>query len=116
MGIIRVSGIRIYAYHGCLDEEARIGGNYEVNVELRCNLEESANSDRLEDTVDYVAVNELVEREMSVRSKLIEHVARRIADAVRANFPNVTAVSVEVIKINPPINGNVRQVSVIYKA
>ena len=26
MGLITVSGIRVYAYHGCLAEEARIGG------------------------------------------------------------------------------------------
>ena len=31
---INVSGIQLYAFHGCLDEEAKIGGKYEVDVRI----------------------------------------------------------------------------------
>lgn len=34
MGLIEVNGIRVFAYHGCLDEEARIGGHYLVDVHV----------------------------------------------------------------------------------
>ena len=34
MGLIEVNGIRVYAYHGCLTEEGRIGGHYSVDVSI----------------------------------------------------------------------------------
>lgn len=38
MGLIEVNGIRVFAYHGCLDEEARIGGHYLVDVHVEGSL------------------------------------------------------------------------------
>jgi dihydroneopterin aldolase len=32
MGEIKVNNIKVYAYHGCLDEEAKIGSDYVVNL------------------------------------------------------------------------------------
>ena len=52
MGIISVSGIRVFAHHGCMSEERLIGSDYIVNE--GADLSISANTDRLEDTVDYV--------------------------------------------------------------
>lgn len=54
MGIIKVNNIKLYAYHGCLDEEAKIGSEYRVDVAVKVDLKKSAKTDALEDTVDYV--------------------------------------------------------------
>ena len=35
MGIININGIKVYAYHGCMEEEAIIGGNYIVDVKIK---------------------------------------------------------------------------------
>ena len=112
MGIIRVNGIRLYAYHGCLKEEAKIGTEYEVNVVLHTNFDEAAKMDDLTKTIDYVTVNEIVERQVAIRSKLIEHVAQRIINELKETFTTLEKVSVSVAKINPPINGNVASVAV----
>ena len=112
MGIITVSGIKLYAYHGCMQEEAKIGSYYEVDVMLESDLSEAAMSDNLTQTVDYVAVNKIVTEEMAIRSKLLEHVAQRIIAKLADNHPEIVTMEVSVAKLNPPINGNVDRVVV----
>ncbi|MEK6616471.1 MAG: dihydroneopterin aldolase, partial [Bacteroidota bacterium] len=70
MGKILVEGIKLYAYHGCMKEEAVIGGNYIVDVCLEANLDKPSKSDKLDETIDYVTVYEIVKKEMAVRSNL----------------------------------------------
>ena len=77
MGVITVSGIKLYAYHGCMKEEAKIGSDYEVDVVLESDLSKAAMTDDLTQTIDYVAVNKIVAEEMAIRSKLLEYVAKR---------------------------------------
>lgn len=113
MGTIQVNNIKLYAYHGCLDEEAKIGSEYKVNVEVKAALKKSAISDDLIDTVDYVHLNYIVKTEMAVRSKLLEHVAKRIIDRIFKELQTVKKAKVGVAKINPPIGGNVEEVVII---
>ena len=84
-----------------------------VDVVLTADLKKAASSDKLSDTIDYVTVYEIVKEEMAIRSKLIEHVAKRIYDRLRKNFPQVSAIEVKVTKLNPPINGTVESTSVV---
>src|SRR5205085_2428851 len=103
--------IKLYAYHGCLQEESVIGGHYIIDVLIETDFEEAAQTDDLNKTVDYDLVYNLVKREMQKPSKLIEHVARRIADGLIKEMVRIDAVEVSVIKINPPVNGDVEKVS-----
>jgi dihydroneopterin aldolase len=113
MHTIKVNKIKIYAYHGCLPEETKIGGNYEVNVILQTDFEEAAKTDDLSKTIDYVHVNTIVKEEMAIPSKLIEEVAHRIVTRFKKELTNLLHYSVEIVKICPPINGDVESVSVI---
>ncbi|MBF90941.1 MAG: dihydroneopterin aldolase [Flavobacteriales bacterium] len=112
MGVITVSGIKLYAFHGCMQEEAKIGSDYEVDVVLECDFSEAAMSDDLTQTVNYVAVNKIVTEEMAIRSKLLEHVAQRIITKLADNHPEIVSMEVSVAKLNPPIDGNVDRVVV----
>ncbi len=112
MGIIRLNQIKLYANHGCLEEEAMIGGNYEVDVEMHTDFMEAAMNDDLSKTIDYVSVNKIVEQELAIRSKLIEQVVYRIGKRMKDEFPSLEKAVITLTKINPPINGNVRDVSV----
>ncbi|MGB7785149.1 MAG: dihydroneopterin aldolase [Salinimicrobium sp.] len=112
MGIIKLKNIRVFAYHGCLDEEGRIGSDYRVDLKVRGDLSLSAKTDALKDTIDYVHLNKIVKEEMAVRSKLLETVAERILDRVLKEILIVQKVTVDVSKINPPIGGNVQMVTV----
>jgi len=113
MGKIQVNNIKIYAFHGCLDEEAKIGSEYRIDLEVKTNLQNSAQSDELIDTVDYVHLNFIVKEEMAIRSKLLEHVAKRILERILVELKTVKKATISVAKINPPIGGNVEEVAII---
>lgn len=112
---LHIEDIRLHAFHGCLDEEARIGGKYRVDVKAVADFTESAETDSLEKTVDYVVVFELVKTEMEIRSKLIETVAKRIAEKLRAAYPWVAEWEVALAKFNPPVNGNLGQSRIVWR-
>jgi len=112
MGVILLKNIRLYAYHGCLDEEGKIGSEYRVDLIVEADLSKSAKSDNLSDTVDYVHLNKIVREEMSVRTKLLETVADKILKRILDEISMVTKAIVEVSKLNPPIGGNVAMVTI----
>jgi len=113
MGVIQVNNIKLYAYHGCLEEEAKIGSEYRVDVSVKANLKKSSITDELIDTVDYVHLNHIVKQEMAVRSKLLEEVVKRILNRIFKELSMVEKAKVSVAKLNPPIGGNVEEVVVI---
>ncbi|NJM79398.1 MAG: dihydroneopterin aldolase, partial [Flavobacterium sp.] len=115
MGTIILQNIRTYSYHGCLIEEGKIGSEYKVDLEIKTNLKKSAKTDELHDTVDYVDLNRIVVEEMAIRSKLLEHVAKRIMDRIFRELPMVTKVKIGVSKLNPPIGGDVEAVTIVLK-
>ena len=99
-----------------MEEEGIVGTEFSVDVEVNTDLSVSAKSDLLTDTIDYVAISRLVQEEMAIRSRLIEHVAQRIVDRLMADFCSVEASKVVVIKHAPPIDGEVKRVSVTLEA
>jgi len=110
---IEVNGIRLYAFHGCLPEEGAIGGNYLVDVSMVTDFMLAAQTDTLENTIDYVQVNRIVTEEMAIRSKLIEHVGYRITERLQAELKDLHSVRVKITKLCPPINGDVENVAII---
>ncbi len=113
MGKIILENIRIYSNHGCLDEEALIGSDYLIDLEIHADLSKSAQTDELSDTVDYVHLNRIVKEEVSTRSKLLEKVADRVLQRIQNEIPMVSYAKVKLSKMNPPIGGNVEKVSII---
>jgi dihydroneopterin aldolase len=114
--IIEVNNIRLYAFHGCLEEEAKIGGNYSVNVRMLTDFSSAAQSDELAQTIDYVLVNQIVGEEMAIRSKLIEHVGQRIVQRLEQEISSLEGLHVKITKICPPINGDVENVAIIIES
>ena len=112
MGKIEVNGLRFYSHHGCMEQETKIGGNYQVDVVITADLELSAESDNLIDTVDYCAVNKIVAKEMAIPSKLIEHVGKRIVNSLKSELTSALEVEVKVTKFSPPIDGDCASVAV----
>lgn len=108
---ITVEDIKLYAYHGCLDEEELIGGHYSVDVFIETDFTSAAQNDDLTKTVDYVWVNTVVQEEMSIRAKLIETVGQRIMIRLKQEALN-SEFKVVIKKLSPPIDGDVSQVSI----
>ena len=112
MGTIKLQNIRTFSFHGCLKEEALIGSDYRVDLEIKTDLRKSSVTDDLNDTVDYVLLNKIVVEEMAIRSKLLEHVGHRIVARIFAEIPSVSRIVVAVSKLNPPIGGDVETVTI----
>jgi dihydroneopterin aldolase len=110
---IAIEGIDCYAYHGCLEEEAKIGGQYRVDVLIEQDVEKAVWNDNLADTVDYVVVNTIVQEQMAIRSKLIEHVGGRILKHLSEAFPGKKSILLKIIKFNPPVNGAIDRTAII---
>lgn len=94
-------------------EEGKIGSDYRIDLKVKANLQPSAKSDQLSETVDYVHLNRIVKEEMAIRTKLLETVAKLILDRILLEIPKVDEARIKVSKLNPPIGGNVEMVSII---
>tara|TARA_X000000368_G_scaffold74159_1_gene54594 strand:- start:1097 stop:1462 length:366 start_codon:yes stop_codon:yes gene_type:complete len=112
MGKIYLKGIKIYAYHGCLKEENKIGSYYKINLMIKTSLEKPSKSDLLIDTIDYSTLYSIIKKEMGVKSSLIENVCERILNVIFITFPSILKATIEVSKLNPPIDGDIKKVSV----
>jgi len=112
MGVIYVNDIEVYAYHGCLEEEAKIGALYSIDAVFHTDVKSAAQYDDLTLTVDYVEVSKIVHDEMAIRAKLIETVGYRILYALQNRFPEVDQIRLKLTKIAPPIPGKVKSVSI----
>lgn len=110
--IIEVIGIKTYSYHGCLPEETRIGGNYEVDIRMITDFNIAAIEDDLNQTIDYVQINRIVKEEMDIPSKLIETVGYRILNRFKKEVHRLLGVKIVIKKFSPPINGEVNYVAI----
>ena len=109
---IQLHDLRFYAYHGVMEQERHVGGEYLVSLSVEADLSRPMVSDDVADTINYAALYEVVAREMDQPSKLLEHVAGRIAQRVLADFPLVDALSIRITKCNPPMGADSKGASV----
>lgn len=111
MGLIKLEGIRVFAHHGHLPEEAVLGGHFIVNILVEADTTEVEKTDDLKDTVDYVKIIQIVKDKMAIRADMIEVPAKRIVDAI-LSLNKVQKVTVEVEKVLPPIDAAFDKISV----
>jgi len=111
-GTVKVENLKIFAYHGCMAEEEVIGSDYVVNIKASCMMSKKAFTDDITKTVDYVDLARIAKREMAIRSKLLESVAKRISSSCLKEIPIIDDVFVSISKICPPINADVEAVTV----
>ncbi len=111
MSMISIEQMEFYAYHGCFKEEQIIGTRFLVDLYLETDTLKAEKTDDLSETVNYQEVYLLVKKEMEIKSKLLEHVGRRILDAVKDKFPEVTSAKLKISKMNPPLGGKMKNVS-----
>ncbi len=112
MGVIEIEGMKFYAYHGHFEAEQIVGNWFEVNIRIETVCSRAAESDKLEDALNYQAVYESIKRTMQQNSSLLEHVAKRILDRLYVEFPGIQKSRVKISKMNPPMGGEIEKVSV----
>lgn len=107
-----LEGMEFFGHHGDLEAERELGSRIYVDVEIGLDLSIAGESDRLDDTLDYVRCFELVRNVVErAQHRLLEAVAARIADALLGE-PQAQRVCVRVAK-QPPIPGGIERVAVV---
>ncbi len=103
MDAIEVNGIRSYGYTGFLAEERILGQWFQVDLTFWLDLQTSANSDNLEDTVDYRQTIEIVKHIIKTgKFTLVEKLAEVIAQQI-LTINAISQVRVRLCKPAPPI-------------
>jgi 7,8-dihydroneopterin aldolase/epimerase/oxygenase len=114
-GRIRLEEMVFHAYHGVYPEEQQSGNQFSVDISFDIDIQQASQSDQLEHTADYTGVYKIVAREMLQRSSLLEHLATRIIQAVKLAYPATRMLEIKIRKLNPPVGGDIKSVSITVK-
>lgn len=113
--IIDLEEMVFYAYHGCFKEEQVVGNSFIVNISLETEVSKPMLTDNIKDALNYVNVYNAVKEEMAINSHLLEHLTARIINRLFEQFPAIMHATVKVSKMNPPMGGQMKSVSVTLK-
>ena len=98
--------VRFHAFHGVMPQERKVGADFTVTLRVKADLSRPVFSDNVNDTLNYAALYDVLKREMVQPSRLLEHIAGRIGQAVFDSFPQVETADVMLTKLNPPMGAD----------
>ena len=100
---ITIDNLQIFAYHGVLEEENRVGNQFEVSVTVEFDIIPAAEADSIERALDYAELTRIVVDSMKQTRKLLETVAIDIQRRIMERWPEVKSGSISITKKHPPI-------------
>lgn len=109
---IFLKGIQIYAYHGVLPQENKVGCYFYIDLDIKTDFSNASLTDNLEGTISYADIYSCLKEEMKITSKLLEHVAERFAKRLFHNFPTIMEMSVKISKENPPMGAIAQSIGI----
>ena len=113
MGKIIIEEMEFYAFHGHYQEEQIVGNRFLVDLEMEADLTDAADSDNLNDAVNYQQAYQIIKNEMRrTKSNLLENIGKRILDALFAEMEGIEKASIRVRKLNPPMGGPIKSVGI----
>jgi dihydroneopterin aldolase len=113
MFTIQLSNLKFFSFHGLHEEETILGGHFEVNVEVSFPGQDAVTI--LDQTIDYVKLHTVIRQRMNIPTPLLETVAQDLAQLIHAADGRITAVDINIKKLNPPIANFTGSVGVNYK-
>lgn len=112
--IIQLHHLRFVGEHGMYEEERKVGNEFEVNVSLEVKAPKEKLTS-LDGTINYAEVHRIVKEVFSERKLLLETLVMEMAGQLKLNFPSIKKISIQIMKLNPPITSFVGSVSVTYE-
>ncbi|KGX85502.1 dihydroneopterin aldolase [Pontibacillus litoralis] len=113
MDKIMMNQMQFYGYHGLYPEENKLGQRFIVDLQLELDLQQAGTSDDMKESVNYGHVYEVAKRVVEGEAKnLVEAVAEQLAATLLQTFTKIQAVTVKVVKPDPPIPGHYHSVAV----
>jgi 7,8-dihydroneopterin aldolase/epimerase/oxygenase len=109
---ILLKNFRCIARHGVYAEEQTTGAEFEVNLEV--SFEEIGFIEKLDQSISYSHLQEIVKAAMLVPNHLLETVCQQITTEIKAGYPFVSEINITLCKLAPPIANFQGQVGVSY--
>ncbi|MFC0525628.1 dihydroneopterin aldolase [Pontibacillus salicampi] len=117
MDKILMNKMEFYGYHGLFPEENKLGQAFIVDLELELDLKKAGETDDMNESINYGQIYEVTKQVVEGEVKyLVEAIAEDLAAKLFERFDKLHAVTVKVIKPNPPIPGHYESVAIeIYR-
>lgn len=109
---IELKCLRFFSYHGWLEEEAKTGNEFEVEMSIQMKVVGEIVA--IDQTVNYARVYELIKEEMAAPQKLLETVAQRIGVRIEQEFSSILSIYISIKKLTAPIPNFIGSVGVSY--
>ena len=103
---ITIDNLRLYARHGVMEQERRVGADFCVSIRVHYNICKAMESDNVDDTISYAELCSIVKEQMAIPSKLLEHAAGRICNAIFDKYPQADSIWLRLTKLNPPMGAD----------
>ena len=109
---VELRGLSIYTHHGVSDSEREVGQRLEFDVSFDVPDCDAVLTDRLEDTVDYAEVCDIVALAATEKSyRTLERLCQVVADRLMERF-DCESVQVRAAKPEPPMPYPVQEAGV----
>ena len=113
MDKIIVKGLKLFAYHGVNPEEKVDGQNFVLDITAELDTKKAQYSDNVDDTVSYAKIIKTVRAVFTEKCyDLIEAAANRVGVAVMQTYPEISRVTVLLMKPEAPIKAEFEYVAV----
>jgi len=104
MVTVQLDHLLFNAFHGIHEEEKVLGNEYLVDASVE--FDESAEViSSINDTVNYVAIYQIIKNRMGIPTPLLETVAMEVGKEIEREFPGLRSIRISIKKIHPPIEG-----------
>lgn len=97
---IGIKNLKIYAYHGCYPQEKILGDWYQIDLIINTSIDFAAQTDSLEQTLNYETIVLICKRVMLTSYNLIETVAKKIVDEICNTFEKIQYIKIIISKCN----------------
>jgi dihydroneopterin aldolase len=101
--LVCLENIEFFAYHGYYPAEQMLGNRYSVDVQIETDFLQAAKEDALAQTIHYGEVYAMIQEQMAISAKLLEHLAYRIVAKIFEKYEKAYHIEITVRKHNPPI-------------
>jgi dihydroneopterin aldolase len=106
---IKINSARFFAHHGLYEEERKVANEFVVDLEVLFQPGEGVIT-KMEETINYIRLYEIVKKQMLQPTDLIETLAMQIAEIIHDTYSRVNKISIVITKRYPPVinfSGNV---------
>jgi 7,8-dihydroneopterin aldolase/epimerase/oxygenase len=110
---IHLHNLQFFAHHGLYDEEKILGNTFEINVDVE--LHKNERVEKLNETINYVQIYQIIKKRMKLASPLLETVAYDLVDEIKELSTQTKSIYISIKKLNPPIENFIGSVGVSIK-